>query len=124
MVWAENDSTVGGVDVSDRYIDLYQKQLARDAKGIQVNIRMYKSEQCVLDSDGRILGKVTIRNSKGELVATGETAGPTDDMNRYLTFLIPLGKDYTIEYMTSKGFRKDKLTIDAPKDIQLYFNVE
>lgn len=124
MVWAENDSTVGGVDVSDRYIDLYQKQLARDAKGIQVNIRMYKSEQCVLDSDGRISGKVTIRNSKGELVATGETAAPTDDINRYLTFLIPLGNDYTIEYMTSKGIRKDKLTIDAPKDIQLYFNVE
>ena len=122
MVWARRDSTVGGVDVTDRYIELYQKQLVEKAKGIAVTIRMYKAEQCTLDSDGRVAETITIKNTKGDTVASGKTAGPTDDMNLYLTVTLPEPGEYTIEYTTAKGLRKDVVEIKEPKEIRLYFN--
>ena len=122
MVWARRDSTVGGVDVTDRYIELYQKQLVEKAKGIAVTIRMYKAEQCMLDSDGRVAETIAIKNTKGDTVASGKTAGPTDDMNLYLTVTLPEPGEYTIEYTTAKGLRKDVVEIKEPKEIRLYFN--
>lgn len=119
MVWAKKDKTVPGVDVTDRYIDLYKKQLAEAEKGTPVTIRMYKTEQCTLDSDGRIATEVTVKTPNGETIATGTTAGPKADMNDYLKLYLPPNNTFVLEYKTAKGLKTEKFKTDGPKDIRI-----
>lgn len=119
MVWAKKDKTVPGVDVTDRYIDLYQKQLAENEKGTPVVVRMYKTAQCSLDSDGRVATLVTVKTPNGETIASGTTAGPSADMNDYLKLYLPADNTFVLEYNTANGMKKEKLVTDGPKDIRL-----
>lgn len=119
MVWAEEDKTVPGVDVTDRYIDLYQKQLAENERGTQVVVRMYKTAQCTLDSDGRVATLVTVKTPTGETIASGTTAGPNADMNDYLKLYLPHDNTFIFEYETANGLKTEKVITDGPKDIRL-----
>ena len=98
LVWDMNIRYVHAVEVSDYYKEQYAKLApAKPEKGYPVSVRLFASK------DGeRVSGKISIVNEEGAAVASGKTAGPQDDMNNVLQFMLPEG--------TYKAVFEDKQT--------------
>lgn len=103
MVWAKDDKTVAGVDVTDFYIDLYNAEQAATAVGVPVVIKMYANSQTQKSSADRVACDIRIYDAKGVNFASGRTKGATADMNDYLKFYLPENSDFTIEYIDGSG---------------------
>lgn len=121
MVWDMDNKDVPAYDVTDEYIRIYAEQQAAQQNGVAVVIRMYKNDQCSLDSEGRLAENIVIKNSAGEIVVQGTTAGPTADMNDYLTVRLPENETFTLVYPTAKGTKTMTLKTDKAQDIRLAF---
>lgn len=110
MVWAFRNTRVPGIDRSDFYIDLYNKQQAERRAGVPVHIRMFARPEG--EADGKAQGRasadrvavdVRVRDEQGKIVAVGTTAGPQADWNDYLTLYLPERATLTIEYRNAAG---------------------
>lgn len=106
MVWAKDDKTVAGVDVTDFYIDLYNAVRAAAADGAPVVIKMYATANTQKSSADRVACDIRIYDSKGANVASGQTKGATADMNDYLKFYLPENSEYTIEFIDHSGAKQ------------------
>lgn len=124
MVWAKDDRSVAGVDVTDFYIDLYNAQRAAAADGMPVAIKMYKTKDSEKTSADRVECDIRIYNQKGENVAAGRTKGATADMNDYLVIYLPENAEYAIEYIDAKG-EKHRQPLQVGQNnqttVELYF---
>lgn len=122
MVWAKDDKTVGGVDVTQRYRDVHASQVKDSQKGTPLNIKMYVNDACTKISQDRVKTDIKVKNSKGEVVAEGATVDKTADMNDYFTAYIEnLDDTYTIEWKGKNGAKTQKIKITEPTTLELSF---
>lgn len=118
MVWNEDDFTVPGVDVTDFYIDLYNKELATKGNGIAVGFKMFKTQSGERSSGDRVKCDLVILDSEGKNLAAGTTASPTADMNDYLTLYLPANSSCTAQFHTEDGSVKD-FKFEVKEDSQI-----
>lgn len=100
LPWHWRGGKVYGYDVSQRYVDIYQKVYAdkmADGNHTLLRVKMFKDKRHTTRSEDRIKVNIDIFQGK-EQIGGGSTAGPTQDMNDVLTFLVEKNKSYTLKY--------------------------
>lgn len=105
MVWNENSRDVHGTDVSQRYRDLYaayEQALVAQGRHTTVTFMMYANAAHEGRSDARVAANVDVFCG-AEQMGGGRTAGPRQDMNDALRFLLEKGKTYTFRYENARG---------------------
>lgn len=120
MVWARKDTTVHGIDVTDRYINLYNSQQQEAGKGSPISIKMYKSQTGGRASADRVASDVKVYNLNNDLVIEGKTASATQDMNDYLTLYVPVNGIYEVEYQSKAGVVRKRVTIDGTTEVEIF----
>jgi hypothetical protein len=107
LIWKRNSKEVHAVNVTDRYIRLYQEQLAGSELNddeVLVDVVLYKN-QTEQGAQGRISEKVTVWKGE-EQVDFGYTPLPTDDLNKFLKFRLKKDKTYRFEFSDTDGKSK------------------
>ena len=105
MVWSEDSREVHGVNVTQRYRDLYAAyadDLAERGRHATVTFMMYDKAAHAGRSDARVAANVDVFCGS-EQMGGGRTAGPRQDMNDALRFLLEKGRTYTFRYENSRG---------------------
>ncbi len=109
-------------DVTDRYISLYNAQMAESAKGVRTAIRAYSAGAADRSSASRAAVDIRVVDDANKMVAAGTTAGPTADMNDYLVLYLPEGKTLTLLYKDSAGADQSvSVNTAAAQDIELVY---
>lgn len=103
MVWDMKNKNVPGIDVTDFYIDLYNAQMAEAKNGAPVVIRVFKTKDGGRSSADRVAQDVKVVDADGNMVAAGKTAGPTADMNDYLTLYLPFDRELKAQFTDASG---------------------
>lgn len=107
LIWKRDSREVHGVNVTDRYIRIYQEQLAGSELNddeLLVDVVLYV-EQAGQDAQGRTSEKVTVWDGDSQ-VDFGYTPRPTDDLNNFLKFRLKKNKTYRLEYEDGNGQKK------------------
>jgi len=121
MVWNRRDTTVHGIEVTDRYIALYKSQQTEEGKGTPVAIRMFKKEGGEQSSADRMACEVKLFNLNNDVVGTGVTAGPTKDMNDYLVIYSPVNGIFEVEYPAADGsLKRKRINVEGPTDVTIF----
>lgn len=99
LIWDRDSKEVHGVNVTDRYIRLYQeslegKELADDE--LLVNMVLYKNKGGE-SAEGRVSEKITVFEGDKQ-VDFGYTPRPIDDLNKFLKFRLKKDKTYRVEF--------------------------
>lgn len=124
LVWDENIRYVEAENVTDFYTDLYQSHLSSistDGRHVPLRLMMFAENQCTMTSDNRIATNVDVFCGKLQM-GGGRTAGPTQDMNDVLTFMLEKNQTYTIVYADAVGKMQsvDVEMKDEPREVKLY----
>lgn len=124
LIWDKDSREIHAVNVTDRYIKLYQEQLAGSALNddeLIIDVVLYEDQ----DEQGgrkRVAEKVTVWEGENQ-VEFGYTPLPTDDLNRFLKFRLKKDKVYRLEFSGPDGktLSKEIDTAMEQKDvIKLY----
>ena len=105
MVWSEQARDVHAVDVTQRYVDTYEafaSDAERQGTHVKVALRMFRDRRHASQSGDRVAANVDVFRD-GEQMGGGRTAGPRQDMNAALRFLLEKGKSYTFRYENARG---------------------
>jgi transglutaminase-like putative cysteine protease len=99
LIWDRDSKEVHAVNVTDRYIRLYQeslegKELADDE--LLVNLVLYKKNGDE-SAQGRVSEQITVWEGD-EQIDFGYTPRPIDDLNKFLKFRLKKDKTYRIEF--------------------------
>ncbi len=109
-VWDRDAKDINGVNVTDRYIRLYQEQLAgKELKAgeLLIDVVLYKKAGSE-SADNRISEKVTVWNGDKKVVF-GYTPMPTDDLNKLLKFKLEKDVSYRFEFTDAEGNKKSEI---------------
>ena len=101
MVWSESSREVHAVNVSQRYVDLYaarESEQVKQGTHVWVSFRMFRDARHASESGDRVAANVAVFNADGLQVGGGRTAGPTQDMNDVLKFLLEKNRSYLFRY--------------------------
>ena len=101
MVWSESSREVHAVNVSQRYVDLYaarESEQVKQGTHMWVSFRMFRDARHASESGDRVAANVDVFNADGLQVGGGRTAGPTQDMNDVLKFLLEKNRSYLFRY--------------------------
>lgn len=112
MAWNEDARSVHGIDVSQRYRDIYSEStqiLTKQGTHTNVTFMMFRDKQHSSDSGDRVEANVDVFCNDIQ-VGGGRTAGPLQDMNDALSFLLEKGNTYTFTYENSRG---EKTTVEV-----------
>lgn len=125
LVWDFDIKYVPGVNVSERYIKLYEaEEAAKKVAETHVNIKvmMFKDDVCTFQGDDRVDVNVDVFCGADQ-VGGGRTAGPTQDMNDVLEFVLEKNKEYNFNYIGEAGQIKSiKLHVgNEPQTLKLYY---
>lgn len=105
MEWAADADALPGVNVTQRYTDLWQQEhdtkLAQGSH-VRVAFRMYRNRAHTTRSGDRIAANVDVFCDDAQM-GGGRTASPMQDMNDDLTFLLPKNRTYTFRYENNRG---------------------
>ncbi|MCD6355203.1 MAG: transglutaminase domain-containing protein, partial [Prolixibacteraceae bacterium] len=107
LVWNKNPKAVNGVNVTERYIRLYQQQLEGKKLGeneILVDVVLYKNSKSE-SAENRVSEKVTVWEGEKK-VNFGFTPTPTDDLNKFLKFKLMKNITYRFAFPDAKGDEK------------------
>ncbi len=125
LVWDFNIKYVPAVNVSERYIKLYKE--AEAAKKIAethvaIKVMMFKDDVCTFQGDDRVEVNVDVFCGADQ-VGGGRTAGPTQDMNDVLEFVLEKNKEYSFNYVSEAGqIKAIKLNVaNEPQTLKLYY---
>ncbi|MFR4045320.1 MAG: transglutaminase domain-containing protein [Odoribacter splanchnicus] len=124
LVWDENIRYVPAANVTDFYTDLYKSHLetiSADGNHVPLRIMMFTDNACVQNSEDRVAANLDIFCGKLQM-GGGRTAGPTQDMNDVLTFMLEKNQTYTVKYANEAGKMKEvevKLG-EQPVELKLY----
>lgn len=124
LVWDENIRYVSAANVTDRYVNLYKSHLssiATDGKHVPLRVMVFKDKKHDRQSEDRVATNMDVFKGKLQM-GGGRSAGPTQDMNDVLTFMLEKDQTYTVNYVDGEGKLKSvevKLK-DKPKDLKLY----
>ncbi len=126
MVWSESSREVHAVNVSQRYIDLSASRESEQVKQgthVWVAFRMFRDARHAAESGDRVAANVDVFNADGLQVGGGRTAGPTQDMNDVLKFLLEKNHSYLFRY-TNGADRPVEMKVevgDAPMTVDGYW---
>lgn len=116
-VWKEGAKDVNGVNVTDRYIRLYQKELEGtiiSEDEILVDVVLYQKAD-FKNAANRISEKVTVWEGEKEVVF-GYTPSATDDLNKFLKFKLKRNTSYRFEFQDAERNKKSQdITFDSLK---------
>ncbi len=125
LVWDFSIKYVPAVNVSERYIKLYKE--AEAAKKIAethvaIKVMMFKDDVCTFQGDDRVEVNVDVFCGADQ-VGGGRTAGPTQDMNDVLEFVLEKNKEYSFNYVSEAGqIKAIKLNVaNEPQTLKLYY---
>ncbi len=99
LVWDRDSRVIHAVNVTDRYIRLYQEQLAgQEMKEDEIlaDVVLYRNEN-EQNAQGRVSERVTVFESDNQ-IDFGYTPLPTDDLNKFLKFKLKKDKTYRLEF--------------------------
>lgn len=120
MVWNYDSKDVPGIDVTPRYNKVYNDVIAQKEQSgnyVKLLVRMYKDPQHKSASEDRV--KVNVDIFKGaDQVGGGSTAGPTQDMNDVLEFLVEKNNTYTLKYFPG-GEAKEKIVKVGEESVEV-----
>ncbi len=124
LVWDRNIRYVNAENVTDRYVNLYktyESALRSDGNHIVIRVMMFASDKCMQNSDDRIAANVDVFCGKDQM-GGGRTAGPRQDMNDMLEFLLEKNKTYTFKYSDKAGKNRavDVKIGNRPEVVKLY----
>lgn len=123
MVWSEQSRDVHAVDVTQRYVDTYEafaSDAERQGTHVKVALRMFRDRRHASQSGDRVAANVDVFRD-GEQMGGGRTAGPLQDMNDVLSFLLEKNSRYLFRYENARGeltelaveVGDEPLTVDA-----------
>jgi hypothetical protein len=110
LVWDRDSREIHAVNVTDRYIRLYQEQLAGNElkeDEILVDVVLYKNEN-EQNAQGRVSERVTVFESDNQ-IDFGYTPLSTDDLNKFLKFKLKKDKTYRLEFAGADGQPKSEM---------------
>jgi hypothetical protein len=113
LVWDHESKEIHAVNVTDRYIRLYEEQLVgQELKEdeILVDLVLYKNEK-EQNAQGRISERILVFDGEKQL-DFGYTPLSTDDLNKFLKFRLKKDRTYRLEFAGADGQTKSK-TIDT-----------
>lgn len=105
MAWNEGSRVVHGVNVTSRYRALWRASadsLLACGTHVEVRFRMLRAATAACASADRVAANVDVF-CDGEQVGGGRTAGPLQDMNDCLTFLLEKDRSYAFRYENARG---------------------
>ena len=125
LVWDYSIDYVPAINVTARYLDLYNKSIQQqiaDGNHVALKVVVYKDRRHASQSADRVPTNIDIFCGPDQ-VGGGRTAGPTQDMNDMLSFLVEKNKEYTLKYTGSDGKPVEhKVKVeDKDKDVVLYW---
>jgi hypothetical protein len=128
LVWDLDIKYVPAVNVTDRYVKLYEKQQkAKIASGelVPVEVIMFKNNKCSLAGDDRMAVNVDVFKGD-EQVGGGRTSGPIQDMNNILTLYVDKDAKYTFRYINGNGeiVNVDKEVGEDPVQVKLSMGIK
>lgn len=124
LVWNENIRYVHASNVTDRYTSLYQSHLSaisEDGNHVPLKVMVFKDKKHDKNSEDRVATNMDVFKGKLQM-GGGRSAGPTQDMNDVLTFMLEKNQTYSVNYVDGEG----KLSTvevkldDRPRLLKLY----
>lgn len=109
-VWDKDAKDIHGVNVTYRYIQLYQDQLISkelNENEILVDVVLYKKPGTEA-ADNRISEKITVWKVDKKVVF-GYTPMPTEDLNKFLKFKLLKNTKYRFEFIDLGGNKKSEI---------------
>lgn len=123
LVWDENIRYVYAENVTDRYTDLYQKHysaIAKDGDHVALRVTAFKDKKHDKQSEDRVATNLDVFHGKLQM-GGGRTAGPTQDMNDVLTFMLKKNQTYTVNYVSATGMKSVEVKLQGKtKELKLY----
>lgn len=123
LVWDENIRYVYAENVTDRYTDLYQKHysaIAKDGDHVALRVMAFKDKKHDKQSEDRVATNLDVFHGKLQM-GGGRTAGPTQDMNDVLTFMLKKNQTYTVNYVSATGMKSVEVKLQGKtKELKLY----
>ena len=115
-VWDRDAKDINAVNVTDRYIRLYQQQLQQlKDDELLIDVVLYKKSGNE-SAANRVHEKVTVWNGDKQ-VDFGFTPLPTDDLNKFLKFRLKKNTAYRLEFAGANGeTKKQTLETGAQSD--------
>jgi hypothetical protein len=115
LKWNDNPQEIHAENVTKRYIELYEKQLALEnlkEDEVWINIQLYNSQS---DIDlQRISERISLKQNNEE-IDFGYSPSAIDDLNRFLKFKVKKNSTFQIGYTDFKGEEKQKQIIVQDK---------
>lgn len=105
LVWDFNIKYVPALNVTQRYLDIYKQVYNEQLEGgshVKMKVSMYKDKRNTRKSEDRVAANVDIFCGKDQ-IGGGRTAGPKQDMNDVLEFVVEKNKEYTLYYFDKDG---------------------
>lgn len=126
LAWNGRAGEVPGYDVSQRYIDIanevFSGKLA-DGNHTVLKVKAYTDKKNTSRSEDRVKVMVDAFKGETEQIGGGSTAGPTQDMNDVLEFIVEKNKEYTLKYFPPGQAKETKVTVGTePMEVTLYVN--
>lgn len=125
LVWARDITYVPAIDVSQRYIDVYKETQNAQLSGgnyVKLYVKMFKDKKNSKNSEDRVKVNVDIFNGEDQM-GGGSTAGPNQDMNDVLEFLVEKNNEYTLKYFPKGQSKAEKVQVkDEPVEVVLFVN--
>lgn len=119
LVWARDSKQVHAANVTQRYIDLYQEQVAQSAQqeGVSViNVVLYADTDTSRE-DLRVAQQIELWTD-GKKVNWGYSPSTKDDLNKFLKFSLKEEKNYLLKFLDGEGKEKT-VELIAPKPDEL-----
>ncbi len=124
LVWDLDIRYVHAENVTDRYLDLYQSHLSAisaDGNHVALKVMVFKDKKHDKDSGDRVATNMDVFKGKKQM-GGGRSAGPTQDMNDVLTFMLEKNQTYTVNFVNGKD-EMESVEVnlgDETKVIKLY----
>src|SRR5690606_37452809 len=109
LVWDRNAKHIHACNVTDRYIQIYQKHLAESELNddeLMVDVVLYRKKE-EQTAEGRLSERVTVWENDVQ-VDFGYTPRQTDDLNNFLKFRLKKQKEYRLEFSDGSGQAKSQ----------------
>ena len=118
MVWNETSHEIHATDVTQRYRDVYASfadRAAEEGTHVQVTFRMFRDARHATASGDRVAANVDVFCGT-EQMGGGRTAGPLQDMNDALHFLLEKNRTYSSRPTDTQGEEREAVARvgDAP----------
>lgn len=121
LVWDLDIKYVNGLNVTHRYISLYEAERALDASKnnkVALTVVMNKNNRSEIQDDNRVDVNIDIFCGD-EQIGGGRSSGIKSDLNDFLTFYVDKNNKYTLKYNNSKGFPESVDVVVESEDVSV-----